>query len=417
VTLKEFQEAFKRWTFFPRTKIDYMTFRKLRALKSRDVGQESWFEWFKYITRNVALEPTLAERIQEGTYRTMQKKWMSNFADNLPYIRFGDQAALTYPADYTQKTIANLAIPEPVIEGEEDFEKTTPVLGFPVTYDDSKGIRVKYPPTRSAIVVGRGPSLFKHKHPELLATAIRNGEYNGLIVASDGALIPLLEAGIVPHVVTTVDGSPAIKKWFDHPLVEEHGNKIAWIASVTVDNSVYQTARKAGLQVYWFNPMFDDWHQIESFTRLQRLMSRTDKYIRGVPAANSGGCAGNCAWIMAVELFKCSPVCLIGMDAGYPEGTNLEETHYFKGALKEAGGDVNIIRKAYPVYYHPVFKTKSFADIIFNNYRNALIEAQQDTKLWYRLYGGTINATEGGTIWGEGIKCMPFKQFLTEHKT
>jgi hypothetical protein len=96
--------------------------------------------------------------------------------------------------------------------------------------------------------------------------------------------------------------------------------------SVTVNHEVFQTVRKAGMNIFWFNPIFDDWRQNESWTKLQVLMSTTDKYIRGVPRMSAGGNAGACAWIAALTLFHRSPIALIGIDFGYPKGTPLEQT-------------------------------------------------------------------------------------------
>ena len=417
MSLKEFREGFKRWVRFPSTKLDYYTFRRLRALKSRDVGQAGWDEWFKYITRDIKLEPTIHERIQEGTRTTLLEQWMCNYAENLINIRYGDEAKFIYPSDYRQRTLIDLMVPTPVLEGEDGFEDTKEVLGQKPSYGYLGTTKCKFPPPGTAVVVGRGPSLFQHGHLQMLAKAIQDGSYKGMVIASDGGLLPCLEAGVVPHVVITVDGAPVIKKWFDHPLVEKHGKLMKWVASVTVNREVYQTARRNGLETYWFNPMFDDWRQNESWTRLQRLLSRTEQNMRGINAMNSGGNSGSAAWILGMSVFKRAPIALIGIDFGYPEGTNLENTQYFSSALKIANGDLNLLRKSYPKFHHPDFGTDAFVDMIFYHYRQAFIEMQQTTPLWYHLAGGTVNATEGGTLFGPNITCEPFAKFLEEHKT
>jgi len=258
--------------------------------------------------------------------------------------------------------------------------------------------------------------LFRNKHLEMLSAAIKDGSYTGMVVCSDGGFIPTLEAGIVPDAVVTVDGAPIIKKYFDPPLVKEHGSKIAWILSVTADHGVYLTGKNAGLKVFWFNPMFDDWRQNESWTKIQRLMSRTEQHPLGVPVANAGGNSGACAWIMAMDLFKRAPVALIGIDFGYPEDTKLEDTQYYSAVLNEAKGDVGIIKKTYKEFFHPTFKTKAYVDLVFYHYRQAFIEMQQEVAIWYKMYGGTINCTEGGTLFGNGITCMKFSEFLEKWK-
>ncbi len=407
---EEIQEAFRQHIFFPKTKIDYWTFRKLRALKSRAVGDKSWEEYFKYLTRDVDLEPSIHERVQEGTQLTLLQDWMENFANNLPFIRYGDQAILSYPENYHQQSMADILVYSPLFEFEPEYANAKGEI------TEKNGTKIKNAPQSSAVVVGRGPSLFKNKHLEMLADAQRKGEYKGIVVCSDGGFIPCLEAGVDVHTVVTVDGSPVIKKWFDHPLVREHGSKINWIVSVTINHEVYQVGRNAGLKTYWFNPMFDDWRQNESWTRLQRLLSRTDRFMRGIPGGNSGGNSGSCAWVMAMSLLKRAPIALIGIDFGYPEGTPLEQTQYYSSMLQQAKGDVRIIKEAYKEFYHPTFKTKAFVDLVFYHYRQAFLSLQEDLPLWYKAYGGTVNCTEGGTLFGQGIRCISFKQFLGENK-
>lgn len=330
---------------------------------------------------------------------------MKNFGDNLPYIRYGNDIRLEYREDFHQSTIADLASTPPLLEFEPDFQR----LEGPVeTY---KGVKCKFPPPGSAVVVGRGPSLFEHKHCEML----HEHKYQGLVVASDGGLLPLLEAGVIPDVVVTVDGSPIIKKFFDHPLVRQYGGQMKWVTTVTVDHGVFLMALQSGMKIYWFNPQFDDYRNIESWTLLQRLISRTDKFPLGVPHAMSGGNSGAFAWIMAMSIFNRSPIALIGIDFGYPEGTNLEDTHYFSNVLKIAEGDRAQIKDAYKKFYHPTFKTKAYVDFVFYHYRQAFLEMQKGTAAWYQHYGGTINCTEGGTLFGLGITCLKFKKFLEKY--
>lgn len=405
---RDLKEAFKRHAFFPRTKITYTVLRKVRGLKDKQTPGGNWAQWLAYVSRDVNLEPTLLERVQEGT-KTLLPMWMRNYTLNLANVVWGDDAEVKIPEDYVQSTLAALANRTPLVESDPDFPKDeAPIVEY-------KNRKIKHPPEGSAIVVGRGPSLFRHKHCELLREYIENG-YKGTVVATDGGLIPLLDAGVIPDIVVSVDGAPIIKKWFDHPLVDKWGPEMKWVASVTVNHDVYKLVKSKGMKTYWFQPIFDDYRQNESWTRLQVLMTQTEKYPNGVPRAQSGGNAGAFAWILAKSVLKRSPIALIGMDLGYPEGTPLEETHYFSGVMKAAGGDVAAIRDAYQKFYHPVFKEHAYVDLVFFHYRAAFLELQYTNEEWYRLYGGTHNCTEGGTLWGHGITCMSFKDFLSKYK-
>lgn len=408
---RELKESFIRWANFPRTKIPFWTLKKLKNYKMHTVGSKgSWADFLMYITRDMSLSPTLHERVSEGSFANLMSMWAQNYAENLPFIRNGNGVQVVLPENPKQQTYAQLTVRPPVLEIEKEFST------LDVPFEVQKTVKVKYPPSGSAVVVGRGPSLFEHGHLQTLAEARQKGDYTGIVVASDGGLIPCLEAGVIPEAVVTVDGAPIIKKWFEHPLVKQYGHRIKWVTTVTVNHEVFLAAHAAGLDIYWFNPMFDDWRQNESWTKIQKLMSTTIFAPNGVPNANAGGNAGAFAWITAMAIFKRSPVALIGIDFGYPEGTPLEQTHYFNQMLKEAKGDVSIIRQSYKQFYHPTFKTRAYVDLVFYHYRQAFLEMQMETQLWYRLYDGTINCTEGGTLFGHLITCMPFDQFLKEHK-
>jgi hypothetical protein len=74
------------------------------------------------------------------------------------------------------------------------------------------------------------------------------------------------------------------------------------------------------------------------------------------------------------------------------------------------------MKEAYKEFYHPTFRQKAYTDLVFYHYRQAFLSLQQSVKRWFRMYGGTINCTEGGTLFGPGIKCMRFSEFLEEFK-
>src|SRR5881409_3110238 len=68
----------------------------------------------------------------------------------------------------------------------------------------------------SAIVVGAGPSLRRRRSLERL----RASGFAGTVVVADGALGACLRAGVVPHVVVSVDPHPErIVRWFGNPAL------------------------------------------------------------------------------------------------------------------------------------------------------------------------------------------------------
>lgn len=365
----------------PSVELPYLIGRKLFQMKLKDgFGDKTWADYFIFLTKqgNVKLRSTIDSVIEEGTMDHLLPMWMGNFAENLPYIRDGD-VKIKKPKNSRTYTIADLA--ESTIEID------------------------KHPPN-SAIVIGRGPSVFNHNHLDILAKS----DYKGAICATDGMLIECLKKHIIPTITVTVDGSPIIKKWFNHPLVKKHGQDIKIILPATVNNEVYQTCVRNKCKVFWYNPMFDIIFRNESFTRIANLMTRTKNTPKGLVTSQAGGNSGSATWIMAMALLKRAPICLIGMDLSYPEGTNLEETPYFSGVTKPEQ-----VSFMYKKIYHPHFKTKALIDAVFWHYRKGFLEMQKSTPSWYRYYGGTINASEGGSIFGRFIKCMTFKNFLNKY--
>ena len=69
------------------------------------------------------------------------------------------------------------------------------------------------------------------------------------------------------------------------------------------------------------------------------------------------------------------------------------------------------VKKLYPKIFNPDFQTYCNLDPIFNYYRNALIEFISRSPKYVK----TINATEGGSIYGDRITSMKFSQFLSKY--
>ena len=69
-------------------------------------------------------------------------------------------------------------------------------------------------------------------------------------------------------------------------------------------------------------------------------------------------------------------------------------------------------KKLFPTIYNPDFKCNCILDPIFLYYSNAFKEFIKRSPNWLT----TINATEGGSIFGEKIKSMYFKDFLKLYK-
>ena len=362
--------------------ISEVTFTKLQKLKDdQGFGEKDWGEWLTHLARDVHLQDTQSEAIQRHTRDGLLELWVQNLAKNLSKIWNGNTIASIVP-DEVKKAEA---------EGKDpDFS------------------------TGTAIVIGRGPSIFKNQHLELLAQS----DYHGTIVCTDGALIDALTRGVQPDkyenfFTVTVDGNrEKIWKWFDHELVDKYGKYIKAILCSSVADNVPERCEKAGIQVHWFHPLFDDYRNIESYTKIQQYMTQCEKHPNGVPAMQAGGNAGATAWVLSWVVLRKTPVALIGIDLGYLPETPLESTYYWQGLLQATGGNPILIQQAYEKVFNPGFNTEAIIDPVFKHYREAFRDLTDHAPKWME----TWNCTEGGSLFGESIICKPFRDFLAEFK-
>ena len=267
--------------------------------------------------------------------------------------------------------------------------------------------------TSSAIVIGRGPSIIKHQHIPLLA----NSDYKGTIICADGALKLLLKEGITPKkfkkfFVVTIDTQEHAKNLYSDPVIKKYGKKIKCLLSTTVPPTTYKVIKKTGMKIYWLHTLFDYNLGKSSFNYISGIMTRSKNHDRGLPAIQTGGNVGTSAWVASWSILKCNPVALIGIDLGYPIDTTWEEICNYHKLPKEIKDDSKFFKKAFPTVYNTGFKCYCKQDPKFQFYSNALKEFIPKASKFVK----TINATEGGSVFGKGIKCMTFKNFLKSQK-
>jgi len=266
--------------------------------------------------------------------------------------------------------------------------------------------------SKTALVIGRGPSLIKNKHLELLSQS----GYDGTIICTDSALKSCLSSGVTPEkfkrfYVVTIDTNDYVKKFYQGSIVSRFGKKIRCLLSTTVDPSTYNAATKSGMNVFWFHTLFDYNKGKSSFNYISGIMSKTKNHAKGFPAIQTGGNVGTSSWILAWSVLKSSPVGLIGIDHGYTNDMSwvaISEQHKIPDDIDK---NSMAFKKAYPIVYNPDFNTYCKQDPLFVYYSNALKEFIPKAPTWVK----TINATEGGAIFGKGIHCMKFHEFLRKY--
>ena len=263
----------------------------------------------------------------------------------------------------------------------------------------------------SAIVIGRGPSIKKNNHLKLLA----NSDYQGTIICCDGKLSDALKAGVTPDkfdkfFVTTIDPYKDIKEHYDHEIIDTYGSNIKGIFTVIANPNAVERARQSGIQIHWMHSLFDYNEGKKSFNNLSALMIRAKNNIHRLPAIQTGGNVGTSSWFVAWQILRCTTVALIGINHGWEESDSWETIISHGNILDIKNTDRNSpsFKKLFKKVYNPDFNCDCILDPVFQFYSEALKEFISRSPKWVN----TINATEGGSIFGKRIKSMKFTDFL-----
>jgi hypothetical protein len=280
----------------------------------------------------------------------------------------------------------------------------------------------------SALVVGAGPSLARRRSLERL----RQSGWPGTVVAADGALGACLRAGVVPHVVVSVDPHPErIVRWFGDPrltapsaddyfrrqemdamhrqdevganralveLVDACGPKIKVAVATSAAPAVVERCEQAGMELYWWNPMYDDYERPDSCSRRLWEMNR-------LPCLNGGGNVGTAAWVLAHAVLGKTRIGLVGLDLGYAPGTPYAQTQYYP-ELVELLGDRH--PEAFVHSRNPVTGEMWFADPAYHWFREVFLQLAVEASC------ETYNCTEGGLLFGPGIRQASLETFLSD---
>jgi hypothetical protein len=344
-------------------------FLRLKKARKKDgFSGENWDEWFEsLLNNNFEKENKMDLIVQKFFYENDFEQWIKSFAINLKSIWEESSAKEISKSSLTEESI---------------------------------------------IIIGAGPSLKKHNHLEILAKS----NFKGSIICTDRSLIPALKAGVTPEkfpnfYVLTIDAYPAIEKYYDDDIVNLYGNSIKGIFSVLTYPSVVNRARKAGVNIHWVHTLFDYNEGKKSFNQISALMIRACNESHKLPAIQTGGNVGTSAWFVGWKILKCKNVCLIGINHGWEEEDSIEKIISHGNAGKEVELDKKSekFKNLFPKKFNPEFQTHYIMDPIFQYYSSTFKEFISRTDDL-----NTINATEGGSIFGDKITCMKFSEFLAK---
>ena len=266
--------------------------------------------------------------------------------------------------------------------------------------------------TNSAIVIGAGPSLKKYDHLELLA----NSNFNGSIICTDRSLVPALKAGITPEkfpnfFVVTIDTEEIIKKFYEDDIIKKYSNQINGIFTTVTNPLTIAAARKQNIIIHWIHALFDYEEGIKSFNQISSIMTRTKNHTNGLPAIQTGGNVGTSCWFVGWKILQCKTIALIGIDHSWNEQDSWEKILSHCKIPLDAEIDNSLKQKLFPKVNNPEFNCTCVLDPIFQYYSSALKDFIQRSPSDIT----TINATEGGCIFGERITCLQFSDFLKQN--
>jgi len=295
--------------------------------------------------------------------------------------------------------VTNFALNLENIWNESSAAKLTPILTNNQVQNES------------AIVIGRGPSVKKKKHLEILA----NSNFKGTIICCDGILKTALEAGVTPtkfpkYYVVSIDPYAPAKEFYEDKIIKKYGPSINGIFSTIVKPTTVAKARNAGIKIHWLHSLFDYDEGKKSFNQLSALIIRSKKN-SGLPAIQTGGNVGTSSWFVGWRILKCNIICLIGLNHGWEESDSWEKIISHGSDLVDASAidrDKPSFKKLFQTIHNPDFDCNCIVDPLFQFYSSALKEFISRSPEWLT----TINATEGGSIFGKRITGMKFQEFL-----
>lgn len=279
---------------------------------------------------------------------------------------------------------------------------------------------------KPSLVISAGPSLHRRASIE----TIKKSDFQGHLVAVDGTMGHCLRNGIVPDYVVTVDpDTHRIIRWFGDPrlserpeddyfqrqdldpalnsdeierneelieLVNRYGPEMKVIISTSTSPEVTQRCIEAGMELYWWNPLYDDFEDPESYSR---KIYQSNK----VPCMVTGGNCGTSAWVFSHAILNSPSVLMVGMDFAYPPGTSFRNTQYYEilTEIMPDNPEAGIIE-----VYNPHLEQTWMTDPAYYWYNQNFLQMVSQSNC------RTYNCTEGGILFGEGIEFTDLSEAL-----
>ena len=280
-------------------------------------------------------------------------------------------------------------------------------MTYIVENPDIKEVSGKYDELdKPAIMIGAGPSLVDNASGTDHLKMIAESNFDGIIIATDRILKDCYEHGINPDYVVVVDGSKRIyDRFFDNDIVRDGTHHTTAILANHTHSSVVKEWGEYGGDIIFYTSAIPNEVLPNASSIIGRITDNTE--------LNTGGNCGSLG-INVAHYLKCSPVALIGMDLSYKIGTPLSETQYYQSYKEKTGYTDEELweNELFMTFHNPFFDSDCIIDAMFTTY----LEPLRDFWIPEFVKNGTriINCTEGGSIYGDGVECGWFKDFLGE---
>ncbi|MDP2217201.1 MAG: DUF115 domain-containing protein [Methanolobus sp.] len=217
--------------------------------------------------------------------------------------------------------------------------------------------------------------------------------FKGTVLSCERNLIPLLEKGIIPDYVISIDGSEVMTGFIDSPLVDEHIDEMIGIFSTTVSPKILERWR--GDKIF-FNAWLDDINEIKSVSLVFQEITRK-------ATCHTGGHCGSTLWYLSYYL-KANPIILMGIDMAYPASIpDLSHTSIWEGIK-------HLHREEILEYYQREknpFGNEVITDYVWDGFKDAWMS-------WIREMqeSETIQCSDYTILHDPPLKVMPFKEYL-----
>lgn len=259
--------------------------------------------------------------------------------------------------------------PEDSIIGVENMLKNVKEIvenpGINLLYNKFKG--------KPAIVVSTGPSLNKNKH------LLKDIEDKALIICPDASLRILIDMGVKPHLVTSLERIPEVVKLMEG-FAENEVENVYFAACPVVVKETYEAYPGPRVIVY------RDFHHFKWLN--------IDRGILDIKHSS-----GNMAFKLG-EALGCDPIILIGQDLAYSSDGTTHASGTFYG---EVQGNPKKTTEVMGNNGEPILTNETW-----NLFR-------QSYEVDIAKYNGTcINSTEGGA-YINGTKVIPFQEAINNH--